>query len=212
VDNVAAELDSRWRRLVGSGAGSLATKSSLMARWREPHRAYHTTTHLAAVLDRLDDLNNDGVEVGAAVELAAWLHDAVYDPRATDNEAASAALAAGLLAPLGFDEATVAEVVRLVQLTAGHRPAPGDTAGAALCDADLAVLAGPPDAYQAYATAVRREYRHLSDPAFRRGRSRVLADLLARPRLYATAAGRRRWEVTARANLAAELATLSSAE
>jgi predicted metal-dependent HD superfamily phosphohydrolase len=206
------ELETRWRRLVGSSAEALAAGSSLLARWREPHRAYHTATHLAAVLDRLDELSRDGVEVEAAVRMAAWFHDAIYDPRAADNEVASAGVAVAVLGPLGFDDATVAEVARLVQLTAGHRPVPADAAGAALCDADLAVLAGPPDANRAYAIAVRREYRHLSDSAFRRGRRAVLEDLRARPQMYATSAGRRRWEAAARANLAAELATLEAGE
>jgi predicted metal-dependent HD superfamily phosphohydrolase len=179
-----------------------------MARWSEPHRAYHTIAHLSAVLDRLDDLAGDGVDVTAGVRLAAWFHDAVYDPRRRDNEARSAELAGVVLAPLGVDRATVAEVARLVRLTAGHRPAAGDTAGAALCDADLAVLAAPPEEYLAYSAAVRREYRHLSDTEIRAGRAAVLADLTARSRLYATPAGQQHWEAAARANLAAELATL----
>ena len=64
-------------------------------------------------------------------------------------------------------------------LTAGHDPAPDDADGAVLCDADLAVLAGPPDAYVAYASAVREEYGHLSDAEFTAGRIAVLEHLLA---------------------------------
>jgi len=181
-----------------------------MERWNEPHRVYHATAHLAAVLDRLDDLEGDGVEVTRAVRLAAWFHDAVYDPRRTDNEARSAALATALLRSGGVEATTVKEVVRLVLLTAGHRPGPGDAPGAALCDADLAVLAGRAPDYMAYAAAVRREYGHVPDPAFRQGRIDVLVDLLGRAELYATDAGRRRWEAAARANVAAELATLEA--
>jgi predicted metal-dependent HD superfamily phosphohydrolase len=212
VDSEDAQLSARWRALVGSGAAAVAAEAVLIAHWREPHRAYHTTAHLAAVLDRLDELAGAGVEVSPAVRLAAWLHDAVYDPRGIDNEARSAELATLLLTPMGVDRTTLAEVVRLVQLTAGHCPAPGDTAGAALCDADLAVLAGSPDDYRDYATAVRREYRHLRDSAFLRGRIGVVADLLGRPQLYATPAGRHRWEAAARANLAGELAALEAAD
>ena len=39
-----------------------------------------------------------------------------------------------------------------------RRVEPGDANGAVLCDADLAVLASPPEAYAAYASAVREEY------------------------------------------------------
>jgi predicted metal-dependent HD superfamily phosphohydrolase len=211
TDNDAAGLMVRWHRLVGSGAEADSVGSVLIERWDEPHRVYHATTHLAAVLDRLDDLEGDGVEVTRAVRLAAWFHDAVYDPRGTDNEDRSAALATALLPAAGVEVTTVKEVVRLVRLTAGHRPGPRDAAGAALCDADLAVLAGCPPDYLAYAAAVRREYRHVPEPAFRQGRSDLLVDMLGRAELYATAAGRRRWEAAARANLAAELARLEAA-
>jgi predicted metal-dependent HD superfamily phosphohydrolase len=204
---VDSGLVEHWRRLVGSGPDAVAAGTALLARWREPHRAYHTTAHLTAVLDRLDELPG----VTDAVRLSAWFHDAVYDPRATDNEARSAELAEAVLPPLGVAAGTVAEVARLVRLTAGHRPVDGDTAGAVLCDADLAVLAGTPEDYRAYAAAIRREYRHVPDGAFRTGRAAVLADLLDRLQLYNTPAGRRRWEAAARANMAAELTGLTPA-
>ena len=86
----------------------------------------------------------------------------------------------------------VDEVARLVLLTAGHDPEPGDANGAVLCDADLAVLAGPPDAYAAYASAVRAEYGHLSDEEFTAGRIAVLERLLALPAALPPARRRRR--------------------
>jgi predicted metal-dependent HD superfamily phosphohydrolase len=98
-------------------------------------------------------------------------------------------------------------VQRLVLLTAGHDPAPGDANGAVLCDADLAVLAGPPEAYAAYASAIREEYGHLSDADFTAGRIAVLEHLLALPALFRTPPAQQ-WTAPARANLAAELTLL----
>ena len=80
--------------------------------------------------------------------------------------------------------------------------------GAVLCDADLAVLAAPPDAYAAYASAVRAEYGHLSDADFTAGRIAVLERLLALPALYRLPEDDGRWTAAARANLGAELALL----
>ena len=104
-------------------------------------------------------------------------------------------------------EARLAEVERLVLLTAGHDPAPDDANGAVLCDADLAVLASPAPAYVGYASAVREEYGHLSDAEFTAGRIAVLEHLLALPTLFRTPEARS-WEEPARANLAAELSLL----
>jgi predicted metal-dependent HD superfamily phosphohydrolase len=146
------------------------------------------------------------------VRLAAWLHDAVYDPRATAgaNERDSAALATDLLTTLGVVPEVAAEVATLVALTDGHAAADGDPDGSLLCDADLAILAADADRYAAYAAAVRDEYAHVPDEAFRSGRARILRALLELPSIYRLAPLRRVWEERARANLTAELAGLNS--
>jgi predicted metal-dependent HD superfamily phosphohydrolase len=141
------------------------------------------------------------------VRLAAWYHDAVYDPTRDDNEQVSAQRARAGLRGLVADE-RAEEVERLVLLTATHAPEPDDINGAVLCDADLAVLAGPADAYAAYASAVRAEYGHLSDQAFTDGRIAVLEQLLALPELYRLPAVAAEWTPIARANLTAELSLL----
>jgi predicted metal-dependent HD superfamily phosphohydrolase len=56
--------------------------------------------------------------------------------------------------------------------------------------------------------AIRREYAHVPEDAFRGGRSQVLKALLELPSIYRHAPLRAAWEETARANLAAELMTL----
>ncbi|HET9519031.1 MAG TPA: metal-dependent phosphohydrolase [Actinoplanes sp.] len=176
----------------------------LLHRWAQPHRRYHDTAHLIAVLDVVDDCAGTD-----RVRLAAWWHDAVYDPHATDNEQASADLAARELAGLGVPGAVVADVGRLVLLTVDHRPAPGDADGELLCDADLAVLARPPGRYADYAANIRAEYAHVPDEQFRAARAAVLRHLLSLPRLYHRPALATRWESRARTNLTTELRTLT---
>jgi predicted metal-dependent HD superfamily phosphohydrolase len=191
--------------LAGDSPTARTEWAAVLASWSEPHRRYHDLAHLAAVLGLVDVLAEAAADP-VAVRLAAWYHDVAYDPRREDNEQVSAARARiGLLGLV--DDATLAEVERLVLLTAGHDPEPDDANGAVLCDADLAVLAGPPEAYAAYASAVREEYRHLSDGEFTAGRIAVLERLLALPALFRTPAAQP-WTEPARANLAAELSLL----
>ncbi|MGP3687687.1 HD domain-containing protein [Streptomyces sp. IBSNAI002] len=212
----AAALHARLHirfRATATAAGAPADRDPapyadrLLTAWAEPQRRYHTTVHLADVLARIDILAAHAADP-AAVELAAWFHDAVYRPDRSENEERSAVLAERALPELGVDAARTAEVARLVRLTVTHDPAPGDTNGEALCDADLAVLAGAPEAYAAYAAAVRDEYGFVPDDAFTTGRAGVLRQLLALPRLFRTPYGTAHWEAPARANLAAELARL----
>ncbi len=214
------DLSRRWPL-----AGRDGLRERLLAAYRDPARGYHDARHLAEVLEHVESLLADGAEgpggAGAAgggpggagggpadrdaVLLAAWFHDAVYEGR-RDDEERSAVLAESELA--GEDPALAAEVVRLVRLTATHRPQEGDANGKLLCDADLAILGAGPRRYREYVDGVRREYAHLADEDFARGRAAVLRDLLARPRLFHTDAARDRWERAARANAARELAEL----
>ncbi|GGR50554.1 HD domain-containing protein [Streptomyces roseolus] len=184
----------------------------LLGRWAEPQRRYHTTAHLRAVLDRIDELTDLGGEGGELelVRLAAWFHDAVYRPDRSENEERSAHLAERALTEAGLTAHEVAEVARLVRLTVTHDPAPGDLNGETLCDADLAILATDPDTYGGYAAAVREEYAFVPDAAFREGRAAVLRHLLALPRLFRTPYGAAAWEDRARENLEKELAELTA--
>ncbi len=179
-------------------ARARAVARDLLDRWGEPQRRYHDRAHLGRMLTVL------GPDAPAPVRLAAWYHDAVYDPRAADNEERSAALAAQQLPGLGVDPA---EVVRLVLLTRDHVVQPGDTNGALLCDADLSILAADDAEYHAYARAVRDEYAFVPEDAFRGGRAAILRQLLDLPALFHA---HPEWEQPARANLTRELATLTA--
>lgn len=183
-----------------------AVVDDLRRRHREPHRHHHTLEHVGDVLDAIDrlaDLAGDP----ALVRLAACYHDAMYDPRSSTNEHDSAELAARQLGELGVAVPDVAAVARLIAATAGHEPT-DDPDEAVLVDADLWILGAPPERYRRYARAVRREYAHVDDDAWRAGRAAVLDGFLARDEVFTTPTGRERWEAHARANMAAELASL----
>lgn len=210
-----ADLVDRFRAAAvaagSSGPAAAEAGADLLARWGEPHRHYHTIGHLRTVLDVVDAYASLAQRPNL-VRLAAWCHDAVYDPTAGGfaNERASAELGGRILSTIGVPEAAVDEVRRLVLLTAGHEVPPGDPDGALLCDADLAILASPPAEYDRYAATIRREYAHVPDSAFRAGRAAILGHLLGLPRLFRSAPLAQQWERPARANLERELADLRS--
>jgi len=185
-------------------------RDELAAAYADPSRHYHDTRHLTEVLDRLDELAAAGTAFDdLPVRLAAWFHDAVYDCE-RDAEERSAAWAEDSLGAFCPEE-SVAEVTRLVRSTETHVPEDGDTNAAALSDADLAVLASSPARYAEYTAGVRREYGHLDDAEWRHGRAELIRGLLSRERLFHTDLGRGSWEPSARANLEAELASLTAA-
>ncbi|TDD89361.1 HD domain-containing protein [Actinomadura rubrisoli] len=201
------DLLDRWTALAGPHTRHIGTE--LDTRYGEPHRRYHTREHLVAVLDLVDELAGDAAHPDT-VRLAAWFHDAVYDPERADNEERSARLAARMLADTDLPPETVEDVARLVRLTTTHAPGDDDRDGQVLCDADLAFLGAEPERYAAYAAAVREEYAFVPEELFRAGRAEVLTGLLALPTLFHTRAARERFEARARHNLRTELALLGA--
>jgi predicted metal-dependent HD superfamily phosphohydrolase len=195
-------LLNRWESIM---PGHDALFLDLLDRWGEEHRRYHGRTHLLAVLEALD-LLTEPADPPRTVLLAAWFHDAVYRGVAGQDEEESARLAEVRLSGTGLPPAEVAEVARLVLLTSDHRPEPGDDDGALLCDADLSVLGGEPEAYARYVAAVREDYAHVGDADFAAGRAAVVRHLLELDPLVHSQRARELWLDAARRNLRGELA------
>jgi predicted metal-dependent HD superfamily phosphohydrolase len=194
--------------------GGAATEAAdeLERRYREPHRRYHTLTHIEAVLDDCAWLSTDlqlASHARAVVTLAACAHDVVYAGRPGTDEANSADWARDRLAAAGVSGDDAERVRQLVLATAGHEAERDDVECSVLLDADLAILGAPPAAYARYRQAVRGEYAALDERVWRTGRAGVLRGLLARPVLYATEPARLEWDARARRNLTAELAELA---
>lgn len=197
-----------WHDLGGTDD---AVVDDLLARHREPQRHYHTAVHVMWVLRHVDDLLTAGLDA-PLIRAAALFHDAIYDPRSATNEADSAALAHGALAPLGWTAARLARCAELIEGTKLHDPARAATepGAAVLFDADLAILGSSPAEYQAYVTGVRAEYAHVDAAGWRAGRAAVLRSFLDREAIYATPTMHATHERRARANLTAELAALGT--
>jgi len=181
----------------------------LVAAYTAPERHYHNLEHLAEMFRVVDRLSNI-VEDPAALYLAVWFHDAVYDSRAKDNEKRSGELAVDLLGPIGVPASAIERIVQMIWATAhtldSAPPASRDTR--VLLDADLAILGAAPERYARYARDIRSEYAWVSEADYRAGRAAVLGLFLAKPRIYLTDVMFEEGEERARANLTAELAAL----
>jgi predicted metal-dependent HD superfamily phosphohydrolase len=179
---------------------------ALLARYAEPHRAYHTRQHLRECFEQLEPA------AGLAralpdVQLALWFHDAIYDPRAQDNEERSAQWAAEALAAADADPA-LAPRVRALVLATRHAAVPEGADAQLLVDVDLSILGAPRARFDEYERQIRVEYAWVPEPAFRSARANVLRGFLARPRVFSTPWFHARLEEPARANLQRSLASL----
>lgn len=212
------EIRRAWRHAAGPDNDGYV--DALMDRYREPHRYYHTPTHIMLVIRTVHDLSAMmSRDPTPELVVAALYHDAIYDPRADDNEARSAELAGRDLTAIGWSPRRCSVVAALIEATSSHVIDRVETladhetmeATAILLDADLAILGAEPLAYQAYATGVRAEYFFVNDQLWCTGRGRILRHFLDSRRLFHTDYMRSTLEHRARANIQAELAALGPA-
>ena len=192
-------------RAVGADGDFAALYDELVARYGEPHRAYHDLTHVRACLDCLDRFIALTARPAEA-ELALWFHDVVYDPRAKDNEARSGELARQRLIALGVEPAVVDRIARHVEATASHEAENADAA--LVVDVDLSILGADEATYDRFEAAIRVEYAFVPEADFRAGRRAVLERFAARKPIFQTPALRTAFEARARANLARAIEAL----
>jgi predicted metal-dependent HD superfamily phosphohydrolase len=166
--------------------------------YADPARQYHTSAHIAEcllLLDRFAHLAGRPEEV----ELAIWFHDAVYDTERSDNEEASAVRARHLLSLVGVGQAEIDRIAEMIIATRTHESSNADCS--LLLDIDLSILGAPPDEFEAYDQAIRREYAWVPEERYALGRTAILNSFLSRPRIYKTAEFFDIYERQARDNL-----------
>ena len=202
------DWNSRWQSAwadLGLPAPAADVQASLLSRWSEPHRKYHTLQHLdecLALFERHRALAGHPGEVAIAL----WFHDAIYDTGRHDNEATSAQWAARVLRDAGAD-AAVADRVHALIMATRHSEMPVTPDAKLLVDIDLAILGAAPARFAEYERQIRDEYGFVPDAVFRDKRAEILRAFLARPVLYATPALADRLDEPARANLARAIAS-----
>ena len=177
------EEHDRWNDLLSSWAVNekLADRhfNEICACYSGPDRYYHTLDHVLAVLDTVESLASHARNLNA-VKLAAWLHDVIYDSKASDNEDRSAEYAERLCQELSIPEGQ--RVAALIRATKTHEA--DDVDAQVLLDADLAILGASQSEYQGYAAKIRQEYAWVPEAEYRKGRRQVLERFLTRPKIF----------------------------
>lgn len=171
-------------------------------------RFYHTLEHIGKLIETIEQMKSLSFDF-YSVQLAAWFHDVIYDPKAKDNEDKSVEYAESALNLLKIPKPTIEHVRNLILTTKTHQASATDIDSKILLDADLAILGSDEQDYQTYAQSIRQEYAWISDVDYRLGRKRVLQSFLQRPRIYLTDFLFAKLEEKARHNLRWEVAALS---
>ena len=189
---------------------------NLVAAYSSAGRFYHNLEHIHQVLETIEQIYRCSLSQASpslnfpVIQLAAWFHDVIYDPKAKDNEEKSTEYAEATLKSLKIQKTTIAQVKNLILTTKNHQAPPTDLESQILLDADLAILGSTESEYRAYSQAIRQEYSWVCDAEYRLGRKQVLQKFLQRERIYLTSYLFVTLEEKARQNLQSEIAALPS--
>jgi predicted metal-dependent HD superfamily phosphohydrolase len=165
----------RWTALwqaIGATEAASDWFERLEQAYAEPRRHYHNLRHIAECLAEFDQARHLARRP-VAVELALWFHDAVYDPKAGDNEEQSAALAGRCLAEAGMTGLLGESVTNLVMATKSHEVGLDADAGLVV-DVDLSILGREEERFLEYERQIRLEYAWVPQPVFAYKRAEIL--------------------------------------
>lgn len=205
AEGALSELEETWKRI----GREIGLQTDLTAYWFlrlcalycQPHRSYHTLTHILGLFRYARTLPS----LSPQLALALWFHDAIYDPKAKDNEEKSAELLKDFGEESGLSLNQPAE---WILATKRHQERTGDWEEKALMDLDLGVLGDCEEAYRRYRVGIYREYAWVGEAEYRSQRTVVLQAFLARSQLYYLPLFQAKWDSSARLNLARELEVL----
>lgn len=192
----------RWQTLMSDlkFTENTPTYYKLINAYNEPHRRYHTCTHISATLRHLDSVAHLIIDK-ALVELALWFHDAVYQPFSSSNELDSAQWASQFLRENKASQDVVDTVFDLIMATVHSSSKPATREHAFLVDIDLSILGVEPHIYQQFEKDIRYEYKRVPYFLYRKKRKEVLQSFVCRSAIYQTSFFADTLEVQARRNI-----------
>jgi predicted metal-dependent HD superfamily phosphohydrolase len=213
AEKIRQVMRSRWSNFIesisGSGIAVCGNPEQVFQEldrcYSEKHRHYHNWIHISVCLDELEPARSLAIHP-TALEMAVWFHDAVYVPRAPDNEELSARMARSAAESMNLPFETVREVEGLIvdtrYLTDDDTPdelCPQDSA--LIRGVDLSIFGKSRKEFDSYEEAIGLEYSSVPDRERWNRRIHILEGFLALSRIYTIPYFQERYELRARENL-----------
>jgi pantetheine-phosphate adenylyltransferase len=154
--------------LISEKLKKLGFPETVLDRYQEKQRFYHTLEHLKEVVAQLEKSGKMDDELF----LAAVYHDAVYDPKADDNEERSALLFESDAKHAKRDAAQIKTIKQLILDTKTHKAS--DQRSQLLQDADLSVFNRPMDGLIRHEREIFKEFQFMNYNAYRSKRIEML--------------------------------------
>jgi predicted metal-dependent HD superfamily phosphohydrolase len=188
-------------------ADSRKILEEVIEKYTEPHRSYHNLSHIYSLLMMAEEYY-DFIENPILFELSIWFHDLIYDPSRNDNEEKSAERAVELLSPFLADS-FLENLNQMILSTIKHAPILKDHDNELFLDLDMSVLATESKIYEAYTSAIRKEFSIFPDEIYQSGRKSVLKKFVEGESIFLTQFFQENFEEQAIENIQNEIASLN---
>ena len=157
----------------------------LADRYAEPHRKYHTLSHVEQCLNEFVQVRHLFKDPDAA-EFAIWFHDAVYNTHSSTNEEDSAKLGAFIARSLSLPNSFIDKVTTLILATKHDSDLQNNTDAQLLADIDLSIFGQTREVINEYEKQIRAEYDWVDLKVYIRERSRILHFLINKSSIFYT--------------------------
>ncbi len=146
----------------------LGFSTAVLTRYEEPHRYYHTFSHLVNVLNHLAQTG----AINDELFLTAVYHDAIYKPTSATNEADSAALFLEEAQGTNISEEIKTAVVQLINDTKHHTSSNANSQR--FIAADLSIFDSSFETLIQYEHAIFKEFQFIDYSIYQHKRVEVL--------------------------------------
>mmetsp|Transcript_168 Transcript_168/g.273 ORF Transcript_168/g.273 Transcript_168/m.273 type:complete len:248 (+) Transcript_168:45-788(+) len=192
---------------------------TIVERYQERHRAYHTLHHLDELFKYRTE-HQDELKRPHLVTMAVFFHDIIYNPKqaAPANEVQSALEFARFAREANaetegksFSKEETGLVEAWIRKTADHVCTSEDSEDCKLfMDWDIAILGQPWPRYETYMNSVRTEFRHIPYFIWCVARPRFLRKMLEQKQVFATDHYQKLFGRQAEDNISEEIRILES--
>jgi len=168
------------------------------------NRYYHDMSHIDRLLNYIDDFDVNMKE-RTMLEIAVWFHDIVYVPQIKYNEELSTDMCDVFTNGISLDKRYIDIITNLILVTK-HDDTVITQLEKIMVDLDLKDLGDP--IYWSIGNLVRKEFEHLSEEEWKKGRVIFLKKMIQKDYIFMTKEYRTICEKESRINLQKEIELL----
>ena len=177
---------------------------ALSKNYNSSKRHYHNFDHLQNMIIESKEVE-PFIQNLDAIYFSIFYHDVIYKPSRSDNELQSAEFFNEYISKTSFEDINLC-FAQILATKSHKRRANMDTN--ILLDLDMAILGSPREDYKLYAQRIRKEYYIYPNIIYKKGRVKVLKQMLEPSSIYHHEYFIDKYEAKARENINYELKEL----